>query len=340
MIVRRTISRIAIAIVVLGAAVLIVPMFIPWTPINCAYQDVDIRTGKTRSSWYLAFCKVYERVDESALSRALPREMVEGVKPQWERVNTMSPGLGHSPHHRFHGAISQIRSLELLWQVAELDESTKQKIASHVLAIWQFDGSYLRAGHYIYGLRDLNDENKRAPLLRTIGALTIPEEHVEGDHLVLTVSYPDGLPMERVQGYRDSSGQFVKHGTCETWHLGGIRESYSYLDHGMLHGTRFGWDWDGKLTSIQTFDHNKFVDYQSQATSKRVPEYAEAQRLLGIGPDDRTDSSEARGKVIPEGRRDVSRPGGGAPGAVPASRVGIDPSQPTNCRSEVSAGLG
>ena len=177
-------------------------------------------------------------VDDSRLcSRACaPREMVEGVKPQWERVNTFSPGLGHSPHHRFHGAISQIRSIELLWQVAKVDESTKQKIASHVLAIWQFDGNYLRAGHYIHGLQGLTDENERGPLLRAIDALKIPEEHAEGDHLVLTLSYPNGKPMERVQGYRDGRGQFVRHGTWEIWHLGGKRECYGHFDHGMLHG--------------------------------------------------------------------------------------------------------
>ena len=307
----RIFSRILIATMTLAAVVLIVPMFIPWTSINCVCEDVDIRTGRIRISRYLAFCKVSERVEESALSRVLPQEMVEGVKPQWERVNTFSLGLSHSPHHRFHGAIGQIRSIELLWQVATIDESTKQKIASHVLAIWQFDGNYFRAGQYLHGLQGLTDENKRGPLVRTIGALKIPEEHAEGDHLVVTLFYPDGKPMERVQGYRDGRGQFVKHGSRETWHFEGKRESYGHLDHGMHHGLRFDWDWDGKLTTIEKFDHNQIIQYDSQDLEAR-PEYVEVRSRLGIGSDDRTDRPTVGGKVIPVGLRDASQPGGGA----------------------------
>ena len=142
---KRVCSWLVISLLVLIAAVVVVPTFIPWTPINCTQQDVDIRTGRIRYSRYLAYCKVSERVEESALSRVLPREMVEGVKPEWEPVNTFSPGLHHSPHYRFHGAFGQIRDIEILWEAGKVDESTRRKIASHVLAHWQFHGSYFSA---------------------------------------------------------------------------------------------------------------------------------------------------------------------------------------------------
>ena len=57
--------------------------------------------------------------------------------------------------------------------------------------------------------------------------------------------------------------------------------------------------------------------YQGQDLEAR-PEYAEVRRLLGIGPDDRTDRPKVGGKVIWVGLRDASPPGG-IPG-VPAGR--------------------
>jgi hypothetical protein len=288
---RRIVSWGLIAIVVLVAAVLVVSWFIPWTPLNCRHDDVDIRTGRIRHSQYLALCKVSESVEETVLSRVLAQEMIENLEPDWERVNTFSPGIRYSPHYRFHGALSQIRELEILWQEAKVDLSTQRKMASHVLALWQLDGSYFSAGRYLDGLSDLLDAKKREPLLRTIGALTMPEEHVEGDHLVLTVFYPDGHPMERVRGYRDSSSQFVRHGTWETWHLSGKRECYGHFGSGTHHGQRFNWDSDGKLASIERFNHNELIDYESQNLETR-PEYAEAQGLLETGSYDRMDGSE------------------------------------------------
>jgi hypothetical protein len=274
---RRVCSMGIVLLVVAFVALYVIPTFIPWTPLNCLYEDVDICTGRSRVSWYLAFCKVSERVHETALSRVLPRELIEGVRPHWERVNTFSPGVRHSPHHRFHGASSQIRDLELLWQNANVDELTKRKMALHLLVLWQFDGSYILAGHYIQGLLGLTDQSQREPLLQSIRTLEIPEERVEGDHRVLTVYYPDGHPMERVQGYRDSSGRFVRHGIWETWHANGKRSCYGHLEQGEHHGPRFEWDQDGKLMCVETFNHGELVGYESEHLASR-PDYEEALR--------------------------------------------------------------
>ena len=237
---RRPRSQVLIAIVVLVTAIVFIPLFVPWTPINCGYDELDIRTGRTRFSWYLAFVKVYQRVNESALSRALPREMIDGVIPEWKTVNAISPGIRYSPHYRFHGAIGQIRSLAFLWDDAKIDESTRRTIASHVLALWQFYGGYYEAGRYIQGLRDLADPDKRGPLLRTIANLSMPEEHAEGDHRVLTVFYPDGTPAgtdPRLSGCERS--------IRETWHLGDLASERK---------TRVLWasrSWDASWSAIR-----------------------------------------------------------------------------------------
>jgi hypothetical protein len=311
MIVRRTFSWIMIAIVAIVGAVHIVPMFIPpWTPINCTYMDVDIRTGRTRITRYLAYRKISERIDESALSRVLPREMVDGVKPEWERVNTFSPGVNHSPYHWFHGAFNQIHNLEDLWQTANVDEPARRKMALNVLALWQFGGSHDMADDYIQGLDGLFDAKKREPLLQTIRALEIPEEHAEGDHLVLTVSYPDGRPMVREEGYRDAKGQFVNHGTREAWHAGGKRKSYEYFDHGRQHGLGFRWGGDGELNGIEKYKNGETVYRVSDTQNlKALRKSEEVRRNLEIGPGDRTDRRKVGGKVITVGLLDASQPG-------------------------------
>ncbi len=245
---RRVVSWGLISIVVLIAAVVVVPWFIPWTPLNCRHDDVDIRTGRIRHSQYLALCKVSESVEESALSRVLAQEMIENLEPDWERVNTFSPGTHHSPHYRFHGAIGQIRELEILWQLGNIDLPIKRKIASHVLALWQLDGSYSSASRYLDGLSDLLDANKRGPLLRTVAALTMPEEHAEGDHRVLTVFYPDGHPMERTRGYRDARS------IRGTWHLGDL------VSERKTRVLRISRSWDASWSAIR-MGSGRQVDY-------------------------------------------------------------------------------
>jgi hypothetical protein len=267
-----------VVLLVLAVALFVVPIFVPWTTLNCQHQEIDIRTGRTRISTYLAFCKVSERVMASRISSVLPNELIVTTQPDWKLVNTFSPEIGHSPHYRFHGAFSRIHDLEFLWQAANADQLTRRKTVEHLLALWQFDGDDYLARRYIDALRDLEDSGKREPLVRSIKGLEMPEERPEGDHSVLTLFFPVGRPMERVHGYRQATGQFVRDGPWESWHANGKRRSYRHLDHGQLHEPSFKWDDDGKLTCIQSFNHDELVGYESTNLASR-PEYAEAQRI-------------------------------------------------------------
>jgi hypothetical protein len=281
---RRIISWAAVALIATVGAVLIGPYFFPWTPLNCSHLDIDIRTGRVRWSRYLAFCKVSERVDQTSLVRLLPSDRIAATEPDWQRVSTFSPGVNHSPHYRFHGAIGQIRDLELIWQDARVDASTRLRMALHLLALWQFDESDRMAGNYIDGLSDLHEAGKRESLLKSIRALEIPEERVESARVVITVRYPDGRLMERVEGYRDPGGQFVRHGLFETWHANGKRQCYGHCDRGTHHDRRFEWNDEGKLITIEVFDHNELADYESEDLEKH-PDYEEARRVAEGRPD-------------------------------------------------------
>jgi len=102
------------------------------------HQDVDITTGKLRYTRYLFSCKLSEKIEDSPLTEVLLPDALEGRTPEWRRVYTFStPWHSYSPNYKYHGTISQIRSLELLWKMEAIPEDVKRKMALDVLALWQ-----------------------------------------------------------------------------------------------------------------------------------------------------------------------------------------------------------
>ena len=106
----------------------------------CRYEDVDINSGRVQYTRYLLYCKISEKVEDSLLTKTLgPFE--ENIQPNWQRVNTFSPGVGHSPHYIYHGAFSQIHLVEKLWEMFTFSEEAKRHMAQTVLDKWQADGN-------------------------------------------------------------------------------------------------------------------------------------------------------------------------------------------------------
>ena len=150
-------SWIVACVVVAGLLLppLIVPMFVPWSAINCQQQDINIKTGQPRFSRSLWFIKVYERIADTPLSASLDGEKVDVADIKaWHRVNTFSPGLSNSPHYIFHGALHQVNEVGRLYELSFPDDDTKREIARSVLTIWQMKGSYRPADDYIRGLME------------------------------------------------------------------------------------------------------------------------------------------------------------------------------------------
>jgi hypothetical protein len=48
-----------------------------------------------------------------------------------------------------HGAISQIRELEISWELGKMTLAARRETARDVLGLWQQTESYFRAGDYI-----------------------------------------------------------------------------------------------------------------------------------------------------------------------------------------------
>lgn len=145
---KKYIPKILACIFLLIALPFVVPVFHPGSDINSIQQEINIHNGKARFSRKIWYVPYGERIEETALSTALEGEsfIFKDIKP-WHRVNTFSPGLGHSPHHRFHGALNQASLFGMLKNL--LTDVQKKEIAQEILRLWQIEGDYHRASEYI-----------------------------------------------------------------------------------------------------------------------------------------------------------------------------------------------
>lgn len=144
---------IILAIVILPP--LIVPLFVPWSEINCRHVEIDISNGKirlTRKLWYIT---ISEKVKDSLLSKNLQGESVNAADiDNWHRVNTYSFVENHSPHYIFHSAIAQIKQLEMLYKLKNFSSERKKAIAKSILTAWQKSGNDKTAEAIIEGFFD------------------------------------------------------------------------------------------------------------------------------------------------------------------------------------------
>ena len=115
-------------------------VFLPWSPLNCWCEEIGLDTGKVRHSHYLFFISVSSNERPSELTKALATPS-SATESRWQRVNTFSPGVSHSPHHRYHGALSQISSLHKAWNLKEFTPQAKRLTAQALLDRWRDGGS-------------------------------------------------------------------------------------------------------------------------------------------------------------------------------------------------------
>jgi hypothetical protein len=149
---------IAVGVIAAGLLLLplVVPLLIPWTEINCRHDDINIKTGKVRYSRYVWFVKVSEEIRDTPLSLALKGEMVDVADiPAWQRVNTLSPGTGHSPHYFFHAALYQANRFELISSLQNFSPDRKREAAKAILTSWQKSGDYWGADRYLENLEEV-----------------------------------------------------------------------------------------------------------------------------------------------------------------------------------------
>jgi hypothetical protein len=111
--------------------------------------------GLDRQPRYLLWTPVQRSVSDSALTRVVSTSRNTDSKAEWHSVVTLSPGLHHSPHYRFHGAISQIRELEISWDFGKMTPAAREQTARQLLWHWQQKLNYFGATDYLQAVWEL-----------------------------------------------------------------------------------------------------------------------------------------------------------------------------------------
>ncbi|MEO6754421.1 MAG: hypothetical protein ABIP85_21815 [Chthoniobacteraceae bacterium] len=145
-----------------------------WSPINCWHEDIDIRSGRIRYCRYLFWRRVSERVSATPVFDALQPTDYDAAAPEWHHANTFSPGVHHSPHYRFHSAISQAQTLAMLWRITEFTPAARRQSALALLSAWQRGRSYHAAQPFLDALSKLTLERAEQEPKKPIDASDLP----------------------------------------------------------------------------------------------------------------------------------------------------------------------
>jgi hypothetical protein len=112
----------------------------PWSGLNCDTTEIDLYSGRIRSTRYLFWIPVRQTVSESALTHELLPTDIHADQVSWQPVVTLSPGVRHSPHYYYHGAIAQIREVQIRWELRADPKASRRAAAIELLRIWRSAG--------------------------------------------------------------------------------------------------------------------------------------------------------------------------------------------------------
>ena len=148
---RRFHSRrawIAVSLMLALASTFIPELFSPWSRLSCWDDSIDITSGRYRCEHYLFFTKWDDRIEETPLSKAYRELIGDPPAPVWHVDSTFAPGMHHSPHYRYHGALSSAEQLTEAFDRTPFDREAKRVAVKTFLELLQTGDSILKAVRY------------------------------------------------------------------------------------------------------------------------------------------------------------------------------------------------
>jgi hypothetical protein len=126
-----------VVIAALGGAPFVVPLFNPWSRINCKDQEIDWLCYRLRMTRYIYWIPFHGAIEETKLSRELSRPQYPvGTRTkahdhvhQWDTLSTFSQYSKNALHHVSYAAFQQIQELEQIWDTYQFDPSERQTTA-------------------------------------------------------------------------------------------------------------------------------------------------------------------------------------------------------------------
>jgi hypothetical protein len=103
-------------------------------------RELDLRTGRARTVRHLAWLPIGQRVEPTALSRALAPEDLRGAEPLWRALR---------------GAEAEIGMVELTWKCGRFSPEARRLVAKDVLALWEELGAVEASRPFMKKVEDL-----------------------------------------------------------------------------------------------------------------------------------------------------------------------------------------
>jgi hypothetical protein len=126
-----------VCVILLAAFPLSLAGLFPWSGLNCWTTEIDVYSGRSRFTRYLYWIPIKRSFLDTALTKEFTPEDLSGLPSEWHPVYTGSPRIHHSPHHVYHGALSQIRDLEDFWKRTGANEELRRSNTIQFLRLWQ-----------------------------------------------------------------------------------------------------------------------------------------------------------------------------------------------------------
>lgn len=157
---RCSITTIIVAATLLGAP-FIVPLFSPWSPINCREFELDLVSGQQRVTRYVYWIPLKREIRDTPASLAQGNATSDPGDREWVRTDTFGPYSQHSPHYAYHSAPHQIRMLELVWDEFDFDAEARRTTAHELLRRLKSSRSDWIGNDYLRELKELGDSASR-----------------------------------------------------------------------------------------------------------------------------------------------------------------------------------
>jgi hypothetical protein len=101
----------------------------------------------SRTQKYYWFLKYSDTTEPTYLSELLDVDSTEN--PQWHIVNTLSFGR-NSIHYKFSAALSQIKNLEIIISLYNINQTESKEIARQLINLWKENRSDRKADEYLH----------------------------------------------------------------------------------------------------------------------------------------------------------------------------------------------
>jgi len=122
------------------------------------HHDLDIHTGRIRTTNYVAFVPVHSATRDTAITKALPSDQVQCSRPEWRKINTFYWLLPYSPYHAYHKAFGAIRRFENVASRVCFSPAASQHVASRAIELWQQSD---QGSDYLAAVCNLAEEAER-----------------------------------------------------------------------------------------------------------------------------------------------------------------------------------